>query len=38
MPGFDAMAAGVGAIATLYRPFKPPELVQAIEKALVVLG
>jgi len=36
MPGFDAMAAEAGAIATLYKPFKPRELVGAIEKALAV--
>lgn len=36
MPGFDAMAAEAGAIATLYKPFKPPELIRAIEKALAV--
>jgi len=36
MPGFDAMAAEAGAIATLYKPFKPPELVRTIKKALAV--
>ena len=36
MPGFDAMAAEAGAIATLYKPFKPAELVAAIENALAV--
>ncbi len=36
MPSFDAMAAEAGAIATLYKPFKPPELIRAIEKALMV--
>jgi CheY-like chemotaxis protein len=36
MPGFEAMAAEAGAIATLYKPFKPPELIRAIEKALAV--
>jgi CheY-like chemotaxis protein len=34
MPNFDAMAAEVGATATLYKPFKPRDLLQAIEKAL----
>lgn len=36
MPGFDAMAAEAGAIATLYKPFTPPELIRVIEKALAV--
>lgn len=36
MPGFDAMATEAGAIATLYKPFKPAELVGAIEKALAM--
>jgi DNA-binding response OmpR family regulator len=30
------MAAEAGAIATLYKPFKPAELVAAIENALAV--
>lgn len=38
MPGFDAMAAEAGAIATLYKPFKPSELIQAIKKALEVMA
>jgi len=36
MPGFDDMAAEAGAISTLYKPFKPAELMQAIRKALKV--
>ncbi len=36
MPGFDAMAAEAGAISTLYKPFKPHDLIEAIEKALRV--
>jgi CheY-like chemotaxis protein len=36
MPGFEAMAAEAGAIATVYKPFKPRELVRAIEQALAV--
>jgi CheY-like chemotaxis protein len=36
MPYFDDMAAEAGAISTLYKPFRPPELLQAIEKALSV--
>lgn len=34
MPYFDDMAAEAGATATLYKPFKPPELIRAIESAL----
>jgi CheY-like chemotaxis protein len=36
MPYFDDMAAEAGATSTLYKPFRPPELVEAIEKALRV--
>jgi CheY-like chemotaxis protein len=36
MPFFNEMAAEAGAISTLYKPFKPSDLVQAIEKALNV--
>lgn len=38
MPGFDDMAAEAGAISTLYKPFKPAELMQAIKKALKVMA
>lgn len=34
MPYFDEMAAEAGAIAALYKPFRPTELIEAIEKAL----
>jgi CheY-like chemotaxis protein len=34
MPNFDAMATEAGAISTLYKPFRPGELVQAIQKAI----
>jgi CheY-like chemotaxis protein len=36
MPYFDDMASEAGAISTLYKPFKPAELLQAIENALNV--
>jgi CheY-like chemotaxis protein len=36
MPNFDAMAAEAGAISTLYKPFRPGELLQAIQKAIGV--
>lgn len=36
MPYFDDMAAESGATSTLYKPFRPRELIQAIEKALNV--
>jgi CheY-like chemotaxis protein len=36
MPNFDAMAAEAGAVATLYKPFRPSELLQAIRTALGV--
>lgn len=36
MPHFDDMAVEAGATSTLYKPFRPPELIQAIEKALIV--
>jgi len=32
MPNFDAMAAEAGASATLYKPFKPKDLLQVIQK------
>lgn len=34
MPNFDAMAAEAGANATLYKPFKPKDLLQVIQKTL----
>lgn len=34
MPYFDDMAAEAGAASTLYKPFRPAELVGAIEKAM----
>lgn len=34
MPNFDAMAAEAGAFVTLYKPFKPDALLQAIDTAL----
>lgn len=34
MPNFDAMAAEVGANASLYKPFKPKDLLGAVQKAL----
>jgi CheY-like chemotaxis protein len=38
MPGFDAMAAEAGAIFTLYKPFKPAELLETIKQALNVMA
>ncbi len=34
MPNFDAMATEVGALSTLYKPFRPDGLLQAVEKAI----
>lgn len=34
MPNFDSMAAEAGAFVTLYKPFKPDALLQAIDTAL----
>lgn len=34
MPNFDAMANEAGAMSTLYKPFRPDALLQAIETAL----
>jgi CheY-like chemotaxis protein len=34
MPNFDAMAAEAGASGVLYKPFKPKDLLGAIQKAL----
>jgi CheY-like chemotaxis protein len=36
MPNFQDMAAEAGATASLYKPFRPKELLQAIQKALAV--
>jgi CheY-like chemotaxis protein len=36
MPNFDAMAAEAGASATLYKPFKPKDLLRAIQKTLAM--
>jgi CheY-like chemotaxis protein len=33
MPGFEDMAAEAGAILTLYKPFRPADVVRAIEQA-----
>lgn len=34
MPNFDSMAAEAGAGSTLYKPFRPDILVNAVEKAM----
>jgi len=34
MPNFDAMATEAGAVSTLYKPFRPAELLQAVHEAL----
>jgi len=34
MPDFEAMAVEAGATSTLYKPFRPKEFVQAIQKAI----
>ena len=34
MPGFQAMAADAGAAFTLYKPFRPREVLRVIEEAL----
>lgn len=36
MPNFQAMAAEAGAISTLYKPFRPKELLQAVRNAIGV--
>jgi CheY-like chemotaxis protein len=36
MPNFQAMAAEAGALFTLYKPFRPKELLQAVYKATAV--
>ena len=34
MPNFGPMATEVGAVSTLYKPFQPAVLLQAIEEAV----
>jgi CheY-like chemotaxis protein len=34
MPNFDAMAAEAGAVSTLYKPFRPKQLLQAIQELI----
>jgi CheY-like chemotaxis protein len=34
MPGFENMALEAGAVSTLYKPFKPKDILQAIESAI----
>jgi CheY-like chemotaxis protein len=34
MPGFEPMAIEAGAVAALYKPFRPSEVLQTVEKAL----
>jgi CheY-like chemotaxis protein len=34
MPGFKDMAAEAGAVATLYKPFRPHDVIHAVETAL----
>jgi hypothetical protein len=36
MPDFDAMVAEAGATGSLYRPFRPEQLLQAIQTAIGV--
>ncbi len=36
MPGFEAMAREAGAVSTLYKPFRPGDVIHAIEQALNV--
>jgi len=36
MPNFEAMAVEAGATSAVYKPFRPKELVQAVQKALGV--
>jgi CheY-like chemotaxis protein len=36
MPHFQELAEEAGAISTLYKPFRPKELLQAVQKALGV--
>jgi CheY-like chemotaxis protein len=34
MPNFDAMAVEAGAVSTLYKPFRPKQLLQAVHEAI----
>jgi CheY-like chemotaxis protein len=34
MPGFENMATEAGAVSTLYKPFKPKDVLQAVERAI----
>jgi CheY-like chemotaxis protein len=36
MPNFQAMAEEAGATAVLYKPFRPKDLLQAVQKAIAV--
>jgi CheY-like chemotaxis protein len=36
MPNFEPMAAEAGAVATLYKPFRPKELIAAVRQAIGV--
>jgi CheY-like chemotaxis protein len=38
MPNFDSMAAEAGAGSTLYKPFRPDTLVNAVEKAIAKIA
>jgi hypothetical protein len=35
MPDFHPMATEAGAVATLYKPLRPNELIQAIQDAIL---
>jgi CheY-like chemotaxis protein len=34
MPNFDVMAAEAGAVSTLYKPFRPKQLLQAVQELI----
>jgi CheY-like chemotaxis protein len=34
MPGFETMAVEAGAVSTLYKPFRPNEVLKAVEQAI----
>jgi CheY-like chemotaxis protein len=34
MPNFESMAEEAGAVATLYKPFRPADLLHAVEQAI----
>lgn len=34
MPGFEDMASEAGAMLTLYKPFRPADVLQAVEQAM----